>query len=135
MTHSGSSGGAPPHRRRVLVVVPDLFFATRIAATAQALGVENTACTAAEALEACRREPPDLVILDLHGSGDPAGLARALKADPASGGARIVGFYSHVDQETRRTAEAAGVDEVLPRSAFTARLSALLAGNAHPGRV
>ena len=135
MTPSGSSGAAPPHRRRVLVVVPDLFFATRIAATAQALGVEIIASPAAEALEACRREPPDLVILDLHGSGDPAGLARALKADPASGGVRIAGFYSHVDQERRRAAEAAGVDEVLARSAFTARLATLLAGSEHPGHV
>jgi CheY-like chemotaxis protein len=111
-----------------VVVVPDLFFATRIAAAAEALGVALTACAAAEALAACRREPPDLVILDLHGAGDPTGLARALTGDPATRGVPIVGFYSHVDQATRHAAEAAGVDVVLPRSAFTARLAALLTG-------
>ena len=133
MTPSGSSGSdTPPRPRRIVVVVPDLFFATRIATTAQALGVENAACPAGETLETCRRDPPDLVILDLHGPGDPAGLARALKSDPATRRVPIVGFYSHVDQETRRAAEAAGVDAVLPRSAFTARLAALLAGTPNP---
>ena len=41
---------------------------------------------------------------------------------------RVVGFYSHVDQATREAALASGVDDVLPRSAFTARLPAILAG-------
>jgi hypothetical protein len=44
-----------------------------------------------------------------------------------------VGFYPHVDQETRRAAEAAGVDDVLPRSTFTARLAELIAGGSSPG--
>jgi CheY-like chemotaxis protein len=119
--------------RRVVVVVPDLFFATRIATTARVLGIETVACPAGEALEVCRRDPPGLVILDLHGAGDPMGLARALKADPATRAGRIVGFYPHVDQETRRAAEAAGVDDVLPRSTFTARLAELIAGGSSPG--
>jgi CheY-like chemotaxis protein len=134
MTPSGPSGADSLNRpRRVVVVVPDLFFATRIATTARALGVEVVACTSAEALEVCRRDPPGLVILDLQGAGDPPGLARALKADPATCRVRIAGFYSHVDQETRRGALAAGVDDVLPRSAFTARLAELIAGGATPG--
>jgi CheY-like chemotaxis protein len=134
MTPSSSSGGdSASGPRRIVVVVPDLFFATRIATTARTLGLEVVGCTAAEALEACRLDPPRLVILDLHGAGDPVGLARALKADPATRRVRIVGFYSHVDQETRRAAEAAGVDDVLPRSAFTARLAELIAGGATPG--
>jgi len=58
MTHSPSSGDVPRRPRRVVAVVPDLFFATRIATTAQALGVELVACAAAEALAACRRDPP-----------------------------------------------------------------------------
>jgi NADH:ubiquinone oxidoreductase subunit 6 (subunit J) len=39
-----------------------------------------------------------------------------------------VGFYPHVDRALREAALAAGVDQVLPRSAFTVRLAALLAG-------
>jgi hypothetical protein len=40
----------------------------------------------------------------------------------------VTGFFSHVDHATRDAALAAGVDEVLPRSAFVSRLPALLAG-------
>ena len=134
MTRSPSSGDAPRRPRRVVAVVPDLFFATRIATTAQALGVELVACAAAEALAACRRDPPDLVIVDLQAAGDPVALAAELKRDPATRAVPVAGFYAHVDQERRRAAEAGGVDLVLPRSAFTARLAELLAGAAPPSR-
>jgi CheY-like chemotaxis protein len=117
-----------PSPRRVVAVVPDLFFAARIAETARASGVTLETIDAARALERCREAPPDLVILDLHGAGDPLALARALKADAAARSVRIVGFYSHVDAALRAAALAAGVDEALPRSAFTARLAQLLAG-------
>jgi len=132
MTNPPSSGDAPPRPRRVVAVVPDLFFATRIATTAQALRVELEPCTAAGALAACRRDPPDLVIVDLQAAGDPVALAIELKRDPATRAVPVAGFYAHVDQETRRAAEAGGVDVVLPRSAFTARLAELLAGAAPP---
>lgn len=114
----------------MVAVVPDLFFATRIAAAAAQLGVALETPSAREALEAVRRAPADLVILDLSAGGEPATLARALKADPATRSVPIVGFYPHVDGELRRAALAAGVDQVLPRSAFTTRLAALLAGDA-----
>lgn len=118
----------PPSRRVVVAVVPDLFFAARISETARAAGVTLIQCPAGQALEACSLERPDLVIVDLHGPHTPLGLVRALKADPATRAVPIAGYYSHVDQEARRAAEAAGVDQVLPRSAFTARLAELLAG-------
>lgn len=114
--------------RNVVAVVPDLFFATRIASTAAQLGVTLEAPTRAEALATIRRQPPDLIILDLQAPGDPMSLARALKADPVTRNVTIVGFYPHVEGALREAALAAGVDLVLPRSAFTVRLPALLAG-------
>jgi len=117
-----------PARRVVLAVAPDLFFAARIAETARAAGVTLIQCPAGQARELCALEQPDLVILDLHGPDDPLGVVRDLKRDPATRGVPIAGYYAHVDQETRRAAEAAGVDPVLPRSAFTARLAQLLTG-------
>ena len=119
--------------RRVVAVVPDLFFAARIAATAERLGVALDLPTPAAALETIRRAPPELVILDLHAPGDPLGLARALRADPATGAIHLLGFYSHVDRELREAALGAGLDQVLPRSAFTVRLPALLAGEGDAG--
>jgi CheY-like chemotaxis protein len=114
--------------RRVVAVVPDLFFATRIAATAARLGVTLETPAPPEAQAAIRRRPPDLVILDLRAPGDPLALARELKADPKTRRVPVVGFYPHVEGALREGALAAGVDQVLPRSAFTARLAALLAG-------
>ena len=114
--------------RQVVTIVPDLFFSARIGAAARALDVAVEEVAAARALEHCRARPPDLVIMDLHAAFDPLAVARALKADAVTRAVPIAGFYSHVDQALRRAALESGVDHVLPRSAFTARLPALLAG-------
>jgi CheY-like chemotaxis protein len=116
--------------RRVIAVVPDLFFATRIAGAAARLDVALEQPDPAEALAAIRRAPPDLVILDLATPGDPLALALSLRADPSTRAVPIVGFYPHVDGALRARALAAGLDQVLPRSAFTARLAAILEGGA-----
>jgi len=126
MTHSTDVG--PMVTRRVLAVVPDLFFATRISETGARIGIVVELCASHEAPARIRRDRPDLVILDLHGSGDPLALARALKADPDTRDVPLVGFYSHVDRALRDAALLAGVDQVLARSAFTVRLPDLLAG-------
>ena len=112
----------------MLVSVPDLFFLTRIHAAAHHAGVTIEECALAELEQRCEAGLAVMVILDLHAPGDPLAVARALKSNPASAATPIVGFYSHVDQNLRQRALAAGVDRVLPRSAFTARLPALLAG-------
>jgi len=121
--------------RRVLAVVSDLFFVTKIAATAEAAGVslETLDVPAARArLLGPGGSAPDLVLLDLA-AGEPAlALARDLRAaSPVA--PPLAGFYSHVDHATRDAAVAAGVDPVLPRSVFVARLPALLRGEAAGG--
>ena len=113
-----------------MTLVPDLFFAARIGAAAKSLDVTVEEADMAHAVEVCRARPPDLVIMDLHAAGDPLAVARALKAEAVTAAIPIAGFYSHVNDAVRRAALAAGVDQVLPRSAFTARLPALLAGGA-----
>lgn len=118
--------------RRIAMVVPDLFFATRIQATATALGRRVEALEPGAALDRLRASPVELLVLDLHAEGDPLALARALKADPATRAIRIVGFHSHVDTAVRAAAREAGVDRILPRSAFTARLAGILAGGGTP---
>ena len=115
--------------RHVVAVVPDLFFATRISATAEAVGVVLEMPPMAAALETIRKAPPALVVIDLHAPGDPLALVRALRAAPDTRHLRVIGFYSHVERELRAAALEAGVDEALPRSAFTVRLPALLGGD------
>ncbi len=119
-----------PATRRVVAVVPDLFFSAKIAAVAKAAGVELVIVPQAQALAACAAPPPALVLLDLHAPGEPLALVRALKAGTATRAIPVVGFYSHVEDARRRDALAAGIDRALPRSAFVAQLPALLEGGA-----
>jgi len=118
--------------RRVVAVVPDLFFATRISATAREVGVALEILAPDAALAAIRNAPPSLVLLDLHAPGDPLALVRALRAGPETRTVPVLGFYAHVDQALRQAALEAGVDQALPRSAFTHMLPALLRGEKTP---
>ena len=61
----------------------------------------------------------DVVVVDLSKKG----VLEAL-GDIVAGGARVVGYGSHVDHQLLAAAEAAGVAEVLPRSKFFTRLAA-----------
>jgi len=110
----------------VLMIVPDLFFATRIREVAAATGVVLHDATAATAVQAITTHAPGLAIVDLQGSAEPGTLVRTLREADAR--LRIVGFFPHVDEALRTAALEAGADQVLPRSAFTRRLPELLAG-------
>ena len=115
---------SPPIPRRVLAVIPDLFFATRVAATAKLGGIELELVSPQEAPGRAAESPPTLVIIDLHAK-DAVALVSALKrAAPAP---PVVGFFSHVEIALRNEALAAGADAVLPRSQFVGKLAALLA--------
>jgi hypothetical protein len=118
----------PSPKRRVVLVVPDLLFATRIVETAKQLGVEALASSRPAAADACRAAPTDLLIVDIESTPDLDGLRRELDAHPETTRVRMVGFYPHVRAELREAALAARLDLVLPRSAFTTRLSRLLSG-------
>jgi CheY-like chemotaxis protein len=112
---------APP--RLVLAVVPDLYFATRIAATAKAAGVELELVSPARAAARLAERKPALVLLDLHAPGAVALVTACRQAVP---GTPLVGFFAHVETALRREALDAGADAVLPRSAFVTKLAALL---------
>src|SRR5688572_2575149 len=104
--------------RVVIVVVDDMFFASKIRATAEALGVEVSFPRSKEALVEKARDA-QLILVDLHNQKvDPIALAAGLKADEQLRGIPIVGFFSHVETELKRNALAAGFDQVIPRSVF-----------------
>src|SRR5260221_28593 len=114
----------PSAARRVLAVIPDMFFATKVAATAEAAGIALELTPPERAAERAGESSPALVLVDLHAPGSVA-LVSALKASAPA--LPVVGFFSHVETDLRRDALAAGADAVLPRSQFVARLAALLA--------
>ena len=105
----------------LLVLVRDLLFASRITATARAIGVPIKLLRDETKLT---HEPGRRLIVDLNQSG---ALDAAIAWKKQSGG-EVIGFVSHVDAETIRRAREAGVDQVLPRSRFVTELEALLRG-------
>jgi PleD family two-component response regulator len=104
------------------------MFTSKIRSTANHLGVTVTfARSSSAALEQMRADPPTLVILDLNNARtDPFGTLAAMKADTALSSIPTIGYVSHVDTATISAARAAGIGEVLARSAFAGNLAAIL---------
>lgn len=112
--------------RRVVAVVDDMFFASKIRAVAEAVGVEVSFPRTKEALIEKAREA-QLIVVDLHNQRfDPVAVATDLKADEGLRAIPIVGFFSHVETELQRNALAAGFDQVLPRSVFARDLPQII---------
>ena len=118
----------------VLVAVDDLLFSSKIRATARQAGVELAfARTPEEILAQARTTSPALVIFDLNSSKtDPIATIGALKEDPLLAPIRVVGFASHVHTDLIASAQAAGADQVMPRSAFAGSLAEILLSSRHP---
>jgi CheY-like chemotaxis protein len=114
--------------QHVLAAVDDMFFASKIRATAEHLGLDVRFARTADALVAAAREDaPALVVVDLHAQRcDPFALAESFKADAVLRNIPLIGFFSHVQTALKLRAEAAGFDRVMPRSAFTKHLAEIL---------
>jgi hypothetical protein len=100
-----------------------MFFASKIRAAAEAVGVEISFPRTKESLIEKARQA-DLVIVDLHSQRfDPLTLPADLS------GVRLLGFFSHVEVELQRQAVAAGYERVVPRSVFSRDLGQILTGS------
>ena len=109
---------------RVVALMDDLFFQMKIAETAKHLGLEFKVATNAEALMGLLNPAPKLLIVDLNARSQPLAAIQRLRAE--KNGVRIIAFLSHVQRELAEQAQAAGCDEVMPRSSFTQNLAAIL---------
>lgn len=118
--------------KSVIAAVDDMFFASKIRAVAEHLGLKvRFVRSAEEALEAARAEEPSLIIADLHAQKcDPFGLAEQLKMDETLRSVPLLGFFSHVQTELQQRAKQAGYDRIMPRSAFSKNLAEILEGSA-----
>ena len=108
----------------VVALVDDLFFQMKLAETAKRLGVEVRVAANGDALMGLMESAPKLVIVDLNARSQP--LQAIEKVRQASKDIRVVGFLSHVQTQLAAQAQAAGCNEVLPRSSFTQNLAAIL---------
>jgi DNA-binding NarL/FixJ family response regulator len=123
---------------RVLALVPDLLFGSRVQGDLTAAGHEVELIgdeTALRARLAGDRSPGgEVLVVDLTDPRlDGAGILQALAADALLDGVHSLAFFSHVDTEVGERARAAGFDLVVPRSRMAregAQLVARLAGGA-----
>ena len=113
----------------ILCVVDDLIFSVKISTTAKALGTEMYFERNPDmVLARIREKQPALVIFDLNGAKlRPLEAIAAMKSDPALRSIRTLGYVSHVQTDVINASRAAGIDEVLARSAFAERLGQILA--------
>ncbi len=112
---------------RVVAFVDDLFFQMKLAETAKQLGVEVKVAVNGEALLGLMESDPKLVIVDLNARSQPLQAIEKLRQSHKD--TRVVGFLSHVQRELAEQAQAAGCNEVLPRSSFTQNLAAILSAS------
>jgi len=116
----------------VFAYVTDLLFSTKITSTGQSLGAPVKVARGADGLSIALDMAPagdggsTLVIVDLNASGDPLEAIRRMKARPAP--PRVIAYVSHVQADLAAAAREAGADEVMPRSAFSMNLPAILKG-------
>jgi DNA-binding NarL/FixJ family response regulator len=110
---------------RVVALMDDLFFQMKLAETAKHLGLEVKVAANYEGLAPLLEQAPRLLIVDLNSRNEPVAVIERVRA--AKNSVRIVGFLSHVQVQLAQQAQAAGCDEVLPRSAFTMNLAQILA--------
>lgn len=103
---------------RAIVLIADLLFGSRVQSDLRAAGHEVELVASADALES-RLAGADVLVVDLTDeASEGLQLVEALRAADAGSRARpqTLGFYSHVDTETRARAQRAGFDLVVPRS-------------------
>ncbi len=100
---------------RVLSISNDLMLGSKVSETLTSAGHE---VTSAPALEETTWDGIDLIVADLD-IENPEALVGL--------GMPVLGYYSHVDVATKETAEAAGVDLVVPRSRMARELPDLAA--------
>jgi len=112
----------------VVAVVDDLIFVSKLQETAKQVGAELRVVRAADfRAESLRAAKPALAIFDLNAtSANAVELIRQLKADAELKQIPVIAFLSHVQVDLQRAAQAAGCDQVLPRSKFTAGLADIL---------
>ena len=111
-----------------MAVLDDLLFSIKIKTAAKALGAEvHFERAPGQVLDSIRAKAPRLVIFDLDSMKmRPMDAIAAMKADPGLRDVPTLGFVSHVHDDVIARARAAGIDQVMARSAFVERLGSIL---------
>jgi len=99
---------------RVVAVSSDLLLGSKVEATLSAAGHSVTLSSTPADVPI---DEAELIVADLD-TADPQALAAL--------GIPVLGYYSHVNVETRQAAEAAGIPEAVPRSRLVREMPQLV---------
>ena len=121
------------NQRRVVAVVPDIFFSAKIGETAKHVGAAVEFARSESELLGKTSDPAALIVVDLNAAGiDTVSMVAKLRAMPALDGTPLIGFVRHEMSELIAAARRAGCDQVLSRNAFSKNLPQILGGRQSP---
>lgn len=114
---------------RAVVLIADLLFGSRVQGDLQAAGHDVQLVGTRDRLEG-RLAGCEVLVVDLGDErleGTQAVAEMLARESDGTARPRTLGFYSHVDVETRDRAQQAGFDLVVPRSRMAREGGALVA--------
>lgn len=106
----------------IITFASDLIFTSKISAAAKSAGLSAATARSLAALEASLSDEPRMVFIDMSMPPDLA--VKAIESCREK--ANTIAFYSHVQIDQRKAAEAAGVHRILSRSQFVIELNDIL---------
>lgn len=113
---------------RVVAVLDDIFFASKIREAAKSTGVNVEILKNTNGLiESLTSASPTLIIVDLNSKKFNAlDLIEELKTSQKLKNISTLGYLPHVQEELKKEAIEAGFDIVMPRSRFSRELKQIL---------
>ncbi len=110
----------------IVAYEPDLLFSSGIEAASAKAGLHAIITSDLEELIwELKQATPRVVFLNLDAA---EGKLAALEAFAKNGVCKFVGYYSHVNTPLAEEARRIGIDSILSRGAFVARLDGILKG-------
>ena len=119
--------------KTIVACVEDLFFRSKIEATARHLNVPVCFTDLRGLPRVLGEEDTAALLIELSANGEVLAAVQRLRKEPKTRDLPIIGFLSHVDQKLARDAESAGVTRVMPRSQFSETLPDLVMDLLAPG--
>ena len=114
-------------QKRIVAVLSDLMFTVKIQEAAKRAGVQAVFVKSESEALAEAKQNPAVIIVDLNNSTlNALDVIAKLKSDQTTNNVRLLGYVSHVQADLKQSAEEKGCDVVLPRSAFSHNLAAIL---------
>jgi hypothetical protein len=99
---------------RIVVIAPELLLGTKVQETLTASGHD---VSLSPSVSEAPLDEADVLVADLERENPEAVVGLGIP---------VLGFYPHTDAELRQTAEAAGVDIVVPRSKLVREMPELV---------